>query len=101
MPALGYKNVGWLDVTVNDGLGVIFANVVYGANVGMIQGRGGFGFATESAQGLRVPGNIVRQKLQSDKAIQAGVLCFVDHAHASATKLLDNAVMRDGQSDQR
>jgi len=36
-----------------------FADVVNGADVGMIQGRGGFGFAAETAQSLRVFDNIV------------------------------------------
>jgi len=78
------------------GLSVLLANVVNGADVGMIQRRGGLRFAPETAQGLRVFGYFVRQKLERNKAIQSRVLGLVHNAHAAATELLDNAVVGDG-----
>jgi len=37
----------------------------------------------------------IGQKLQSDEPVQGQVLGLIDHPHAAATQLLDNAVMRD------
>jgi hypothetical protein len=51
------------------GLSVLLANVVNGADVGMIQGRGSLRFSPKTAQGLRVFGYFVRQKLERNKAI--------------------------------
>ena len=76
-----------------------FADFVDGADVGMIQGRGGASFAAETFQGLRVSRNIVRQEFESDEAAKFGVLGLVDHTHAAATEFLDDAVVRDGLAD--
>jgi len=46
-------------------------------------------------------GDVLRQKLESDKAIEARVLGFVDYAHATAANLFDNAVVGDGLPDER
>jgi hypothetical protein len=39
------------------------------------------------------------QKLESDKAVEFGVLGFVNHAHTASAKFLDYFVMRDGCAD--
>jgi len=50
---------------------------------------------------MRVLGDSVWKEFQSHEAMQADVLCLIDDTHATAAKLLDDAVMRDGLSDQR
>ena len=77
-------------------LAVLLADVVNGADVGMIQCRCRLRFALKTAEGLRIACHFVRQELQSDEAVQPCVLGFVDDAHAAATEFLDNAVVRDG-----
>ncbi len=67
-----------------------------GADVGMIQGRGGLGFALKARERVRVVGNIGREEFQGDKTVEADVLCFVDDTHATAAEPFDNAVVRDG-----
>jgi hypothetical protein len=47
----------------DEGQGVFLADVVNGADVGMIERRGGLGLALEAAQRLRVASDFVRQKL--------------------------------------
>ena len=42
---------------------VLVVNFVDGANIGMIQGRSGLGFAFETAEGLRIFGYVVGQEL--------------------------------------
>ena len=80
-------------------LAVLLANVVDGADVGVIQRGCGLGFALETGEGLRVTGNFLGQKLEGNKTVQPGVLGLVDHAHTAAAQLLDNAVVRNGLPD--
>ena len=75
------------------------ANLVDGADVGMVQGGGGAGLTLEALERLRVLGYFVGQKLEGDKAAELDVLGFVDHTHPAAAELLDNAVVRDGLAD--
>jgi hypothetical protein len=72
-----------------------FADVVYGANIRMIQRGGGARFAPESFDGLRVLRNVVREKFQRDVAAQARVLGFVDHAHSAAAEFIQDSVVGD------
>ena len=67
-----------------------------GADVRVIQGGGGFGFALETAQGLGIFRNIIRQKFEGYEAAKLDVFGFVDYAHASAAQFFEDAVMRNG-----
>src|ERR1700676_4773180 len=62
----------------------------------MIQSRGRLGFALKSAERQRVSGYIAGQELQSHEATEFDILSFIDHTHAAAAELLDDAVVRDG-----
>jgi hypothetical protein len=62
---------------------VLLVNFVDGADVGMVQSRGGLPFTLEARQGLGIFSNLVRQKLQGDKAMQLYVLSLVDNTHAA------------------
>ena len=79
----------------------IFGNFVDGADVGMIQGRGGASFAAETFEGLRVLGDVVRQEFQRDEAAERNILGFIDNAHPPTAELFDDAEMRDGLANQR
>ena len=83
----------------DEGLIAVLADLVNGADVGVIQRRRRTGFATETLQGLRVHGHIIRQKLQSHEAAEFGVFGLVDHTHAAPAELLDDAVVRNGLAD--
>jgi hypothetical protein len=74
----------------------VLADVVKGADIGMIEGGSSLCFALKAAQGLRVADDLVRQKLQSDETVKASVFRFVDYTHPAAAELLDDAVVRDG-----
>jgi hypothetical protein len=80
---------------------VFFADIVDGANVGMIQRGGCLRFTLEAAQSLLVAGNFVGKKFQRDETLEPRVFGFVDDAHASAAEILDDAVMGNGEADQR
>ena len=72
---------------------VTLGDFIDGADVGMVEGRCGLGFALKTGQGLSVFGYIIAQKLERDKAMQGDVFGLVDHAHPAASQLLDDAVV--------
>ena len=67
----------------DEGLSIFFADVVDGADVGMIQSGSSFGFATETLESLTVLGYVFREELEGDETIEAGVFGFVDDSHAT------------------
>jgi hypothetical protein len=54
----------------------------------------------ETGERLRVWGYVFGQKLQSNKAPEFRILSFADDTHTAAAQLLDNAVVRNGLTDQ-
>jgi hypothetical protein len=48
---------------------------------------------------LRVAGNVLGKKFKGYKTPQPRIFCFVDDAHAAATKLLDDSVVRNRLSN--
>jgi hypothetical protein len=78
---------------------VLVIDFVDGADVGVIQGGGGFGFAFEAGQGLRVFGDVVGEEFQRDETAEFYVFGFIDNAHSSAAEFLDDAVVRNGLAD--
>ena len=83
----------------DEGLAVLLVDLVDGADVGMIQGRGGAGFALKSFKGLSIRCNLFGEKLESDEASELDVLSFVDDTHAAAAKFFDDAIVRDDLID--
>ena len=79
----------------NKGFAGFVTNVVDGANVGVIEGRGSFGFTTETFESLAVSGEIVGEEFECDETVEAGVLSFIDHTHAATAELLQDTVVRD------
>ena len=85
----------------DEGAAFEFANIVNGADVGVIEGGSGAGFAMEALDGLGIIGNVVGEEFEGDVAAEAGVLGFVDHAHPAAAEFFLDGVMRDGTADGR
>src|ERR1019366_4451672 len=77
----------------------MFCDFVYGADVGMVEGRRGTRLPAKAFQHLRVFCDVFRQELQSDKATEFGVLGLIDHPHSTTAQLLHDAVVRDGLAD--
>ena len=78
---------------------IIFADVIDGANVGMIQCRSGLGLAAKAAQRLLVAGNVLGEKLEGDEAAEARVLGLINYAHPATAKFLNHAVVGDSLSN--
>jgi hypothetical protein len=84
----------------DEGAAVVFADVVDGADVWVIEGGGRAGFAFEAFERLWIVSEIVGKKFESDEAAEASVFGFVDDAHSSTAEFFDDAVMRDGLANQ-
>ena len=65
---------------------VLFADVVELADVGMIQGRDGAGFAFEACVRFGFFGEMFGENLDGDGAVEAGVARAVDFAHAACAE---------------
>jgi len=77
----------------DEGLAFMLADFVDGADVGMIERRGGPRFTLKPFEGLTVRGNALGQELEGDEAAKFGVLGLIDHTHPAATQLLHDPVM--------
>ena len=77
----------------DEGLAFVLANVMDGADVGMVQRRRGLCFALETRQGLRIVGEFLGQEFQGHEAVQARVFGLVHHTHAAAAELFDDPIM--------
>jgi hypothetical protein len=60
-------------------------------DVGMVERAGGAGLILETIELLMVEHRSVRQYLESDSTPDGELLGFIDHAHAAATQLAENA----------
>jgi hypothetical protein len=77
-------------------LPVLLSDVMNCADVWVIQRGRRLCFALKAGECLRVAGNFFRKKLEGDEAVEPGILGLVDHTHAPATELFQDAVVRDG-----
>src|SRR5579864_632732 len=75
------------------------ADLVNGADVGMVESGGGAGFTTEALQGGGVLGHVVGEEFQGYEPAEREVFGLVDDSHAATTELVDDGVMRDGGGD--
>ena len=77
----------------------MLSNLVYYADIGMTESRGGLCFALETGQRLLVFGQVFGQEFHGNKAMQRSVLSLVHHTHPPTAQLLDDAVVRNGLTD--
>jgi hypothetical protein len=79
---------------------VVLTNLVDGANIGMVEGRGSAGFTAKTFQRLWVLRDIFGKKLERNKPTERSVFGLVDHTHPATAELLDDQVVRNGLTDQ-
>ena len=72
----------------DEGTATFFGDLVDGANVGMVQRGSCACFTPKALENRAIVGEAIRQELKRDEAPKKRVLCFVDHAHATAADLL-------------
>ena len=83
----------------DEGLAFVLADLVDGADVRVIQGCGRPRLTPKPVEGALVPRRLAWQELERDVAIEDGVLRAIDDAHAAASQLLDDAIVRHGTTD--
>jgi hypothetical protein len=64
----------------DEGVAVLLADVVDGADIGVVQSGCGFGFTLKTGERQGIAGKIVGQKLKGDETMQANIFGFIDHA---------------------
>ena len=74
---------------------ILLADVVDGANAGMVEGGCGACFATEAVERLRLLRQLFRKEFQRHRAFEAAILSFEHDAHAASAELLYDTVVRD------
>jgi hypothetical protein len=82
-----------------EGAAVVLAEIVNGADVGMVQRRGSAGFQAKALEALRIASDVFGEKLESDRASEVGIFGFVDDAHSAAAEFFEDPVVRDGLAD--
>ena len=80
-------------------LAIVLADVVDGADVGMVQRGCGARFNAEALNGLSIARQILGDELQRDRTAKAGVVGAVDDAHAAGSKLMEHPIVRDCFAD--
>src|ERR1700733_3288616 len=83
----------------DEGAALVFANIVNGADVGMVESGGSLRLSLKSGEGLGIARYLLRKELQGNKTSQACVFRFVNHAHPAPAEFFDHAVVRDELSD--
>ncbi len=74
--------------------------LVNATDVGMIErGRGSRASRWKRSRALVVGGGLLGEKLQRDMTTQDQVFGLVDDAHAAATELFQDAIVRDGPAN--
>src|ERR1700693_346261 len=64
---------------------IVFADIVNGADIGMVQGGSGASFALKAFEGLRIGGRVFGKEFKGYAVVEAGIFGAIDHAHAAAT----------------
>ena len=79
----------------DEGLALVFADIVNGANIRMVQSGGGLGLALEPFERHVVGGEFFGKKFQGHEAVQVGVFGLIDDTHPSPAELLDHSIAGD------
>ena len=82
-----------------EGPSLVHAEVVDGADVGMIERRRGTRLARESIERLGRIRRLIRQELQRDQAAELRVFGLIDDAHTPAAEFGKDAVARNHAAD--
>ena len=75
------------------GAALEFSDLVYGADVGMIERGSGARLALEALESLRVVCEHIRQEFQGHTPAKTQVFGFVDFAHSAGTETPQNSIV--------
>src|SRR5712691_2707535 len=80
------KSLPFKQLHRDEGLAIVLADFVDGADVGMVQSRGGSCFPPKAFERLWVSGYVLRQEFQGDEATEFSVLGLVHDTHATTAE---------------
>ena len=83
----------------DEGLPLVLVDLVYRADIGMVERGGGLRLVHEAGLGLLVAGELGMEELEGDGAIELRVLGLVHDAHPALAELLEDPVMGDRFAD--
>ena len=83
----------------DEGAARVFANLINGADIRMIQRRSGARFALKALQRLRIFSEHIGQEFQCDPPAKAKVFGSIHLAHSSSPESAQNAIVRDRFAD--
>jgi len=66
------------------------------ADIGVVQSRGGPGFALEALKSLTVFGKFIGEKLQRNMAAEARIFSLENDTHSAAADVFKDVTVRDG-----
>jgi hypothetical protein len=69
------------------------ADIMYGADVGMVQGRGRSRFTLEALDGGLIVPEVRRKELESDEPSEPKIFGLVHHTHPTAAELFEQTVV--------
>src|SRR4029077_15885934 len=95
------EGLSFKDLHDNEVLAFKLVYIVDRANVGMIQRRSGPGFSLKTLDGEMILGNLFGEELHGDAAAKFEIFSLVNHTHAAATQLLQNAVVGNSSPNHR
>src|SRR5450432_2712093 len=75
-------------------------DIINRADVWMVQGRSSAGLAAKALDGLSVLGSFFGEEFQRQAAAEPSVFGLLDHAHATAAKLFNDAIVADCLTDE-
>jgi hypothetical protein len=96
---LGVERLALEQLHGQEELSILLVKTVDGADIGVVQARGGACLATKALRRLAVLGVGVRQHLQRDQPSQPSVLGLVDNAHPAGAQLIEDLVLAECLAD--
>src|SRR5205814_9544334 len=94
-----FQRVPFQEFHDDEMLALILVNVIDRADVRMVQRGGSPRLTLKSFNRQSVPGEIFRKELQQHMAAEPQILGFIHHTHSAAAQLLQDAVMRESETD--
>ena len=79
----------------DEGAAVVSSSAVDDADVGMVERRGGAGFAKKTLFVFGAGNQVFGKELEGDGALELGVERAIDHAHTSGSSQAEDLVVAD------
>ena len=83
----------------DEGSALVVADFVDGADVGVVEGRGGARLAREAVEGVGALADAVGKELEGDLSAELRVEGAIDDTHAALAEAVEDVVVRDALAE--